>query len=132
MKTGSYQDLKVWQRGIELVEVVYKITTQLPSDERFALASQLQRSAVSVPSNIAEGYKRHNIKEYIQFYGIAAGSLAELETQLIILGKIYPEVRLSNVLEKTDSLQAMLYVMIRELRKKNSKTPVRGPLHAVS
>lgn len=82
MKT--HRDLKVWHNSIELVTEVYKLTKSFPNSETFGLASQIQRSAVSVPSNIAEGAARNSSKEFSRFLSIALGSLAELETQLII------------------------------------------------
>lgn len=120
MKTKSFKDLLVWQKGIELVESVYKITAELPVQEKFGLSSQLQRAAVSVPSNIAEGYKRNNLPEYIQFCGIAAGSLAELETQMTIVGKIYPDINLGKIFEDVESLQKMLYVFTKQLKNKKA------------
>ncbi|OVE79108.1 hypothetical protein BVY00_01205 [bacterium G20] len=126
MKTKSYKDLLVWQKGISLVEQIYILTKKLPAEEKFGLSSQLQRAAVSIPSNIAEGYKRHNIREYVQFSGIAAGSLAELETQLVIVSKIYSDICVSNLLKDTDELQKMLYSFIKALKTK------RYTLNAVS
>lgn len=82
MKT--HRDLKVWQNSIDLVTEIYKLTKAFPSSETFGLTSQIQRSAVSVPSNIAEGAARNSNKEFSRFLSIALGSLAELETQLII------------------------------------------------
>jgi four helix bundle protein len=83
-KIRNFKDLKIWQRGIELVKLVYTITNSFPSDEKYGIISQMRRSAVSVPSNIAEGFMRRHNKEYRQFLYIALGSLAELETQIII------------------------------------------------
>lgn len=80
----SFRDLTVWQKSFELTQAIYKITAQLPKEEKFGLSSQLQRSATSIPSNIAEGYCRNNRGEYLQFIGIARGSAAELETQLLL------------------------------------------------
>lgn len=80
----SYRDLDVWQKGLEIVDLVYKITRKFPQDERFGLSSQMQRSAVSISSNIAEGFGRQHRKEYQQFCHVALGSCAELETQLEI------------------------------------------------
>ena len=81
---NGYKDLIVWQKSMDLVDEIYKIIRLLPSEERFALADQMRRSAISVPSNIAEGYERKSKKEYIQFLSIAKSSRAELETQLYI------------------------------------------------
>lgn len=83
-KTKSYQDLLVWQKGMSIVENVYMATRNFPSDEQFGLTSQLRRCAVSVPSNIAEGYGRGTQKSYVNFLKIARGSLLELETQMLI------------------------------------------------
>jgi len=81
---NSYKDLIVWKKSIELVIEIYKITDKLPKSEIYGLTSQMRRSAVSIPSNIAEGYARKNRKEYAQFIRISFGSGAELETQIII------------------------------------------------
>ena len=83
-KIKTFRDLKVWQKGIELVKEVYSITKKFPSDELYGLISQMRRSAVSIPSNIAEGFRRKYAKEHKQFLNIALGSCAELETQVVI------------------------------------------------
>lgn len=97
---NSHTELTVWQKGVDLVVYVYESTSRFPSDERFNLVSQIRRSAVSIPSNIAEGYGRKSKKEFSQFLRIAYGSSAELETQIEIsyrLGllkeKEYTEIR---------------------------------------
>lgn len=77
----SYRDLRIWQQSIDLVERVYETTRKFPKHEQFGLASQMQRAAVSIPSNIAEGHTRFRLKEYLQFLSVARSSLAELETQ---------------------------------------------------
>lgn len=84
----SYRELIVWQKGIELVTEIYALTMKFPKEEIYGLTSQMRRSAVSIPSNIAEGYARKHSKEYIQFVRIAYGSGAELETQLEITKKL--------------------------------------------
>jgi four helix bundle protein len=81
---ATHEDLDVWKLSMDLVEDIYKLTYNFPSEEKFGLISQLRRAAVSVPSNIAEGAARKSDKEYIQFLYIALGSLAEIETQLLI------------------------------------------------
>lgn len=83
-KPRSYKDLLVWQKGLILVKMIYELTNQFPSDERFGLVSQMRRAAVSVPSNIAEGQSRRTTGEFVQFISHAEGSLAELETQTLI------------------------------------------------
>ena len=80
----NYKDLDAWKTGCELTKVVYEITRGFPKEEMFGLTSQLRRAAVSVPSNIAEGYGRGTRSEYARFLKISRGSLNELETQLII------------------------------------------------
>jgi four helix bundle protein len=83
-KTQNYKDLVVWQKGIALGKLTYQLTTKFPSEEKFGLISQMRRAAVSIPSNIAEGQARHTTGEFIQFISHAEGSVAELETQLIL------------------------------------------------
>ena len=80
----GYRDLKVWQAAMRLAEEVYRLSAKFPKHETYGLVSQIQRSAVSLPSNIAEGHGRNSNKEFNHFLGIALGSLAELETQLIL------------------------------------------------
>lgn len=89
MATHFYQDLIVWQKSMLLVEKTYKVTKLLPKEELYALSDQIKRSAVSVPSNIAEGHKRLSKNETVHFIGIALGSLAELETQLMLCERLY-------------------------------------------
>lgn len=84
MKTKSFKDLIVWQKAYKLVMEVYKLTKNFPKDEIYGLSQQMKRSAISIPSNIAEGYGRQYDKEYKQFLSIAYGSLCELETQYLI------------------------------------------------
>jgi four helix bundle protein len=81
---GGYKDLLVWRKGIDLVKEIYQMTKSFPADERFGLVSQMRRAAVSIPPNIAEGQARNTTGEFIQFLSQAEGSLAELDTQLIL------------------------------------------------
>lgn len=87
-KIRNFKDLKIWQRGIELAKEVYKTTDSFPSKEIYGLVSQMRRSAISIPSNVAEGFMRRHNKEYKQFLYISLGSLAELETQIILSGQL--------------------------------------------
>lgn len=80
----NHKDLEVWKKSMDLVESVYKLTKQFPESEKFGLTSQMRRSAVSIPSNIAEGSARKGDKELLQFLYIAIGSMAELETHYLI------------------------------------------------
>src|SRR4030042_1837369 len=87
-KSRSYRDLEVWKLSIDLVKKVYQITHNFPASEKFGLINQIRRAAVSIPSNIAEGQGRNSTKEFKQFLAISLGSVAELETQLIIAKEI--------------------------------------------
>lgn len=82
MKIKSYKDLIIWQKSMALVVEIYKLTKQFPQSETYGLASQMQRATVSIPSNIAEGYKRNHLPEYLQSLSVGNGSGAELETQI--------------------------------------------------
>jgi four helix bundle protein len=84
MPVKSYRELVAWQKAIQLTTLVYRATKPFPQDERFGLTQQLRRSAVSVPSNIAEGQGRATTKDFLHFLSVAQGSLNELETQLIL------------------------------------------------
>lgn len=88
MAIKSYQDLEVWQLGMDLVIESYKLTRKFPAAERFGLVSQIRRSAVSIPSNIAEGQGRHHLGDYLRFLSIANGSLKELETLMLIAARL--------------------------------------------
>jgi len=85
---NSYQDLIVWKKSFSLCKLVYGLTDQFPDSEKFGLISQIRRAAVSIPSNIAEGYSRHSSKEFRQYIGIALGSSSELETQLLLSSEL--------------------------------------------
>ncbi len=87
-KSRSYRDLEVWKLSIDFVKKVYQITHNFPDSEKFGLINQIRRATVSIPSNIAEGQGRNSTKEFKQFLAISLGSLAELETQLIIAKEI--------------------------------------------
>jgi four helix bundle protein len=80
----SYRDLVAWQRGMELVREIYRVSRNFPKDEIFGLVSQIRRAAVSIPSNIAEGHQKLSRKEYQHFLGNARASVAEVETQILI------------------------------------------------
>jgi len=87
-KIKSFRDLDVWKKGIEIVKDVYRMTAAFPRQESYCLTSQMRRAAVSVPSNIAEGFNRFQNKEYKRFLYIALGSCAELETQMEIASEL--------------------------------------------
>jgi four helix bundle protein len=87
-KIQSYKHLVIWQRGIQIVTLTYKIVSSFPKEELYALSSQIKRAAVSIPSNIAEGYGRNGDKSFSHFLNISRGSLFELETQLLIASEL--------------------------------------------
>jgi len=115
--TRSYKDLVVWQKGIALAKLVYQLTKNFPSEEKFGLVAQMRRAAVSIPSNIAEGQARHTTGEFIQFISHAEGAVAELDTQLIlsIELKFCRDVRAEAAFELIAELRRMLNVLRRKL-----------------
>lgn len=112
--TQSYRDLQVWKRSFKLVKEVYVITSKLPKSEQFGLSSQIQRSATSIPSNIAEGQQRSGKKEFAHFLGIARGSAAELSTQLLLVQEIY-KINTDHINEELEELQKMLFSLQSKL-----------------
>ena len=87
MKVHNFKELQVWQKSMELAEFVHQLTSSFPKEEKYGLTSQIQRCAVSVPSNISEGSGRVSIKEFQHFISIAMGSLFELETQVLLASR---------------------------------------------
>ena len=117
MRTSSYQDLIVWRKSMLLVKHTYTLTNQFPSDEKFGLASQMQRAVVSIPSNIAEGHLRNHKKEYIQFLSVALGSAAELQTQTLICKDLskFEKLDFTQIESLLSEIMKMLFVMIRTM-----------------
>ena len=116
-KILSYKDLVVWQKSMELVENVYRLTLKLPQAERRGLMSQMRGAAVSVPSNIAEGAGRESKKEFSQFLSVSLGSCFEAETQSILafrLGYISPE-ELKSLSENSLEIQKMIFGLKKSL-----------------
>lgn len=114
---STHKDLNVWKLGIDLVEKVYKLTSEFPSNEKFGLSGQIQRSAVSIPSNIAEGAARNSNKDYVRFLYISLGSLSELETQLIIAERI-KYINSLEILEEIKQIRKKLLNLIKYLKDK--------------
>jgi len=114
----SYRELQVWQRSIQLATAVYRLAAGFPRDEVYGLSSQMKRAAVSVASNIAEGYGRLSAGEYRQFLGIARGSTLELQTQFEIARAL--DIGDGNLLreakELSEEVSKMLYAMIDKLK----------------
>jgi len=117
----NHKDLNVWKKSIDLVDIIYKVTKSFPKEELYCLTSQIRRSAISVPSNIAEGAARSSKKEFIQFLYIALGSLSELETQIIIANRQGYLNNLDSLLENIQVIQKLLNGLIYSIKKKSQK-----------
>jgi len=113
----SYRDLKVWQQGMDLTEVCYRITRQFPKDELYGMTAQIRRAAVSVPANIAKGHGRNSRGDYAHFLRVAQGSLKELETPLLLAQRIGLTIEkvVEPIVSKCDTLGKMLRALIRAL-----------------
>ena len=120
MKT--FRDLLVWQKSMSFVTEIYKVSKPFPKEETFGLTSQIRRSAVSIPSNISEGYGREGIKDYLRFLNIAIASLFELQTQLEIAHNLdyINKVRFQKLYELSREIERMLSSFIRSI-KSNKK-----------
>ena len=117
----SYKDLLVWQRGLALVKAIYQLSARFPSEEKFGLVSQMRRASVSVPSNIAEGHSRRTTGEFIQSISYAQGSLAELETQVLIAVELgfCAQPKVESILQEIGELQRMLHSLHVKLSAPN-------------
>ena len=118
----KYSELVVWQKAMDLVTEIYKITATFPSDERFGLSSRARRAAVSIPSNIAEGHGRKATGAYVNHLSIAYGSLAELETQIQIAVRLNFVTldESSHLLSTTDEIGKMLTGLRKSLAEKST------------
>ena len=115
--TRSYRDLVVWQKAIDLVVEIYKVTDRFPDRERYTLSSQMRRAAVSIPSNIAEGRSQSTRKDFINFLHTALGSGTELETQMIIAKKLdyLEDSNYQGTMALLSEVCRMLHAMIKKL-----------------
>ena len=127
-KPASFKDLVVWQKSILLVKQIYKLTSIFPSEEKFGLISQLRRAGVSVPSNIAEGQARRTTADFIHFISNAEGSLAEVETQLIIAVELSfcSQAQADTCYSLIVEIRKMLNALRRSLREKLGRTDKLG------
>jgi four helix bundle protein len=115
MPSRNYRDLIVWQKAMDLVEQVYRVSRSFPKEELYALTSQIRRAAVSIPSNIAEGQGRRSVPEFIRFLHIAHGSLREVETQILIgqrLGYV-DATAAKNTMEMAEEVGRLLNGLLR-------------------
>lgn len=117
----SYKDLIVWQKSVNLVTLVYRETKRFPRDEIFGFTSQMRRSALSIPSNIAEGRQRKTAKDFIQFLRISLGSCAELETQMIIARNLgyLDESNVTKINSEIIEIMKIINSIIRKLAAKS-------------
>lgn len=116
MEIKTFRDLIAWQKGMALAKAIYRATANMPNTEKFGLVTQMRRAAVSVPSNIAEGYARQSTMDYVRYLRMARGSLAEVQTQMILS----EQLGLLQIPESTTDLQAetdrVLQGLIRSLK----------------
>jgi len=122
MPIQTYKELKVWQKAIDLVEQVYLLTKSYPNEEKFGLVSQMRRAAVSVPANIAEGYGRTHLGDYLRHLSISRGSLLELETHLTIAARLgfAAEEHVLVLGPRIQEIDRMLYGLIESLERKKA------------
>lgn len=115
---NNYKELKVWQKSVDLAVKIYEITKDFPKEEMYGLTSHLKRSAISIPSNIAEGAGRNTKKDFNNFLGISDGSSCELETQMIITQRVnlIDHLALSSVQQQIDEIQKMNWSLKRSLK----------------
>lgn len=116
----NYTDLAVWQKSMQLVTQVYKITSDFPKEERYSLVDQMRRAAVSIPSNIAEGHSRKSKADFSKFLRISMGSVTELETQVMISRNLeyLSEKVMNQVLENSLEIKKMIQGLVRSLNSK--------------
>ena len=119
MKLQSFRELIVWQKALRLAIEVYNVSKNFPREELYGLTSQIRRAAFSIPANIAEGYARRHLGEYLQFLSIAYGSGAELETGLIIIREIglLPKKDFDKLMQLLDEVMRMLNALMKSLKK---------------
>jgi four helix bundle protein len=114
----SYRDLRVWEKSMDLVVESYRVSRLLPKTEMFGLISQIQRAAVSVPANIAEGHGREHLGDYLRHLSIARGSLMELETHMLIIGRLYLHAdEATRALEMVREIDRMLSGLTKKLKE---------------
>ena len=121
---SHYRKLKVWVRALDWSEQIYRTSAHWPRDERFGLISQIRRSSVSIVSNIAEGAARRTTGEFIQFVGMAQGSLAEAETQLLLASRLgyLPKEHAGALLDGSDEISRMLAALTASLERRKTSS----------
>jgi len=124
MEFRSYRSLKAWQAGMDVAEAAYKLASNFPKHEVYGLTSQIQRSATSVPANIAEGHARESTKDFLRFLSIAQGSLAELETHLLLAKRFayIDENDLEKIMPLTDETGKIIRGLQRSLKERLARS----------
>lgn len=124
MAISSYRDLLVWQKAMELVAISYRLAATLPRAETYGLTSQIQRAAVSIPANIAEGHGRDHLGDYLHHLSVANGSLMELETHLLLTARLsyVSQNEVEGLLEKTAEVSRMLSGLSKSLRQHRTES----------
>ena len=119
----SYRDLRVWQEGMALAELSYRLTRAFPREEMFGLTAQIRRSAASIPANVAEGHGRENTQSFIQYLRIAQGSLKELETHLQLAARVavMTSDEIIEPMQQCEALGKMIRLLIRSLQENARK-----------
>jgi four helix bundle protein len=117
---NSYRDLLVWKAAIELAAHCYEATKPFPAAETYGMTAQIRRSSVSIAANIAEGHGREGTGQFVQFLRVAQGSLKELETHIIVSGRVglMADVNATSLLAECDEIGRMLRALIRKLQSK--------------
>ena len=117
---NNYKELKIWQKSIDVAVKVYEITKDFPREELYGLTSQIRRSAISIPSNISEGYGKDGNKDYLKFLNIGISSLFEMQTQLEIAYnlKYITEIQFNKINEESKEIERMLSSFIRKIRER--------------
>jgi len=126
MTIEGYRDLHVWQKGLDLAQEIYQLTSRFPKSELYGLTNQMQRAAVSIAANIAEGYSRESTKDYLRHVSIALGSLAELETFLTLAERLSycTPADSMRLLDQCDHEGRMLRTLQKQLKKRLDSTPL--------
>ena len=124
-RVRSFEDLAVWRLGMEVAEAVYAASSGFPPSERFGLTAQIRRAAVSIPSNIAEGHACRSTRDFLRFLSMAAGSLAEIRTQLLLARRLdfIPQDTATNLLVRLDETSRTLQGLTRSLNTKLAPNP---------
>lgn len=111
----TFKDLIIWKRSMKLVRSIYQLCELMPNSEQFGLCNQMKRASVSIPSNIAEGFRRTSSKEFVHFLRIACGSCAELETQTVLVSELF-DIDTSDIQSELIELQKMISAFIKSLK----------------